>query len=33
MAERGVLGAYYSPPISAEEPVLAGLEGWMLGIR
>ena len=33
MAERGVLAQYFSPPLSEAERVLAGLEGWILGVR
>jgi|APFre7841882590_1041340.scaffolds.fasta_scaffold22424_2 hypothetical protein len=33
MAERGALAQYFSPPLSDAERTLAGLEGWILGVR
>lgn len=33
MAERGALGAYFAPPLTADELAVAEREGWILGIR
>ena len=34
MAERGTLSAYLAaPPLSEAERAVAGLEGWILGVR
>jgi hypothetical protein len=32
MAGRGELGRYWSPPLTDEERVVAGREGWILGV-
>lgn len=33
MAARGVLDAYFSPPLTLPERATAALEGWILGVR
>lgn len=33
MARRGALKGYFSPPLSETERAIAGLEGWILGVR
>jgi hypothetical protein len=33
MASRGALSEYFDPPLSPAERAVAGLEGWILGIR
>ena len=32
MNQRGVLGSYFTPPLSDEERVLAAREGWIFGV-
>ena len=32
MNQRGVLGSYFTPPLSVEERVLAAREGWIFGV-
>jgi hypothetical protein len=33
MAERGALAGYFDPPLAPAERAVAGLEGWILGVR
>ena len=33
MADRGALDGYFAPPLTPAERVVAGLEGWILGVR